>query len=76
MREKRCEQGLATAKIVRIFTVEIRNTMFKIINIQNGKEFLHHTEMGVLNDEAVLTRYDVEYTVEEFNDPMDNFGFK
>ena len=45
--------------------------MFKITNVDNGKEFIHHTKMGVIQDETILFRYGVEFVVEEI-DAMDD----
>ena len=45
--------------------------MFKITNVHNGKEFIHHTKMGVIQDETILFRYGVEFVVEEI-DAMDD----
>ena len=52
--------------------------MFKITNVDNGKEFIHHTKMGVQQDETILFRYGVPFVVEEVeadNAVMDNFGW-
>tara|TARA_R110001592_G_scaffold247151_2_gene509184 strand:+ start:831 stop:1025 length:195 start_codon:yes stop_codon:yes gene_type:complete len=45
--------------------------MFKITNTNNGKTFIHHTKMGVQQDETILFRYGVSFVVEEI-DAMDD----
>jgi hypothetical protein len=56
--------------------------MFKITNTNNGKTFIHHTKMGVQQDETILFRYGVPFVVEEVDamddqqaPSMDNMGW-
>ena len=56
--------------------------MFKITNKDNGKTFIHHTKMGVIQDETILFRYGVPFVVEEVDamddqqaPSMDNMGW-
>ena len=39
--------------------------MFKITNVDNGREFIHHTKMGLIQDKTILERYGVSFVVEE-----------
>ena len=51
--------------------------MFKITNVDNGREFRQHTKMGLIQDKTMLERYGVSFVVEEMgeDDSMDDFGF-
>ena len=51
--------------------------MFKITNVDNGREFIHHTKMGLIQDKTILERYGVPFVSEEIGegDSMDDFGF-
>ena len=54
--------------------------MFKITNVDNGREFIHHTKMGLIQDKTILERYGVPFVSEEIDatddKTMDNFGFE
>ena len=41
--------------------------MFKITNVDNGREFIHHTKMGLIQDKTILERYGVSFVVEEID---------
>ena len=51
--------------------------MFKITNVDNGKEFIHHTKMCLIQEKTILERYGVSFVSEEIGegDSMDDFGF-
>ena len=56
--------------------------MFKITNVDNGKEFIHHTKMGLIQDKTILERYGVPFVSEEIDaaddqqsPSMDNMGW-
>ena len=56
--------------------------MFKITNVDNGKEFIHHTKMGMEQDKTILERYGVPFVSEEIDamddqqaPSMDNMGW-
>ena len=46
--------------------------MFKITNVDNGKEFIHHTKMGLIQDKTILERYGVPFVSEEIDATDDN----
>ena len=41
--------------------------MFKITNVDNGKTFIHHTKMGLIQDKTILERYGVPFVSEEID---------